>query len=43
MISQILKILNFYLKLKGQLKNVFRNVKFENVNYGIPNSHKKWQ
>jgi len=19
------------------------NVKFENVNYGIPNSHKKWQ
>jgi len=34
MISQIL---NFYLKLQGQSKNVFRNVKFENGYYGIPN------
>jgi hypothetical protein len=41
MISQILKsktkVLNFYLKLQSQSKNVFRNVKFENGHYGIPN------
>jgi hypothetical protein len=41
MISQILKsktkVLNFYLKLQSQSKNVFRNVKFENGYYGIPN------
>jgi len=47
MISQILKsktkVLNFYLKLKSQSKNVFTNVKFENGYYGILTSHKKWQ
>jgi len=48
MISNILKnkikVLYFYLKLKSQSKNLFRNVKFENGYYGIPSDNriKKW-
>jgi len=44
MISQILKsktkVLYFYLKLKSQSKNLFRNVKFENGYYGIPSDNR---